>query len=794
MAMTLQYKGEFLSRAGVTWRVEILRETEDTLDVEELVFPAEEPLLLDWDEKSKEEVMCSSTATLTIESQSDREFIDLYSIAPGQIRMDVYREDSLYWSGCLDPEFYEEPYDRGAYYDVSLTFSDFGILKRIPYALSGRHSLEEILAEALDRSKLNYSKVDSSLISTYMEDGTTALTLSGIALSSDNFFDEDGIAFTYFEVLEGMFQPLGLRMIQRAGKIYIYDLNALYESGGSSEIYWESTGQVMGTDKVYNNIKITFSPYASGEIVAGAFEYQDTYGSEWTNLQNTSDGVKYNGSDVPSGVTAPECYSYYVDYDESHRRKGKWDYNLIDFTIFISSDHTKCSGLAEIGSGNYIFKILPNLGGTESEGVVGGFYTGGHGNLSKGWSKLKGISPTTHGQTMAFKTYGTYLPALSDTDTANHFIRIRMETMFDVRYNPFEAASSSEDDTSDTNQNANYADTQELAPLIFVPVAIVVKDDDGNVLCHYSNETIMTEGSAADSIKGTAGEWKDGEASWGEAWLSYYDTGCFETSKGNTYITVSDDSWSGGWKTNRQNFGPINVNSAKGILACFIPIPMEMLNDNLLLFDSFLQAPEGQFIPYPPYEGHLEVTVYNGFWFTPWWDKFYTDTSKSVVGTAAYTVTRWWLYKAPVISVVRNGLNFDEAEVDDVEYTGVLNEDAKDDLELSTICGTTDSASPTAKGVYMESDSGSQITKLTRAGVTDHPEQLFIATLYSQFSDRMTTLEGEVSLESGGIKTYTEEAQDSDVKFMMVADSQNPIADTSDSKFIELRPDEYEGK
>ena len=124
---------------------------------------------------------------------------------------------------------------------------------------------------------------------------------------------------------------------------------------------------------MYNNIKITFSPYSTADVIDGELDYEDVFGPEWTNLTSDSSGVKYNNGIVPTGMSVPTCYSYYIDYDESHRHGYDWDYALIDYTLFQSWNKDKCKGVAEIGSGNSFFKIQPMLGGNETEGVGGGF-------------------------------------------------------------------------------------------------------------------------------------------------------------------------------------------------------------------------------------------------------------------------------------------------------------------------------------------------------------------------------------------------------------------------------------
>ena len=59
----LRYTGEFVSRAGVVWRTDILQEYYKDFDtVGALEFPAAEPLTLEWSRTDKEAVqMCIRT-------------------------------------------------------------------------------------------------------------------------------------------------------------------------------------------------------------------------------------------------------------------------------------------------------------------------------------------------------------------------------------------------------------------------------------------------------------------------------------------------------------------------------------------------------------------------------------------------------------------------------------------------------------------------------------------------------------------------------------------------------------
>ena len=771
MAMHLRYAGEFLAVDGTVWRCEILQEAVSAFaSVGELTLSGTStPLTIEWPEHALEEPVCGSTATLVLNSPGDRTYDDLYTVEPGRIRLDVYRAGALYWSGSLDSESYEEPYDSGSNYDVTLTFADFGILDRIPYDLSGRKTLLELIVAALDRSRINYGSIDEAMISTRFTDWTP-LSLGSLSLPSENWFDEDSVASTWRKVLDGILQPLALRMVQRAGKIWVYDLNGLYSSGVVRALEWDGVGSNYGTPPVYNNIKVTFSPYSKSKLTPD-FQYGDTFGPEHIN----------KGSDTRT----PEHYSYYEDYDEGHKHESDWDYNLIDFTIFRSNDSAKCTGLAAIGSNNRYFKILPMLGGTESEGVAVGFYTGGHGPLTSRWPVLKGINPGSHPQSLAMRTERVYLPAIGPDDQKDSFLRIRMDVLADCRYNPFTDAP----EDKDSNENENYKEFLSWGQHAFIPVDIVLYDASGTALRHYTNRILTQKGRPANSVvacasmmDGFAG-WEDGDASFGDAWLAYYDKE-LDLINGNGCL---------GWKTNRQNFGKPYSNGRKASKRIIYYRDKDGNNHEWWCFDSFKKAPDGQFIPYPSEGGYLEVRVYNGIYIFDDTDEFSINAYGGFNNQGLYQKLRWLLYKAPEISVVRMNLLFDEDEIDDVEYTGVANVAAKEDLEIDTVCGTALRVCPTAKGIYLRNSNGQQIQVLSRAGRTDHPEQLLIGTLYSQYAERKVSLSGDVRMDPGGLALYTEGNQPTGRRFIVKKEIQDIRLDSAEITMVEIRPDEYTG-
>lgn len=743
----LRYTGSFLSRRGVAWRVDIMQEADEAFaTVGALEFPADEPLLIEWQREDKEAVVCGSSATLKIISPGDRTYEDLYSIDVGRVRLDVYRSGRLYWSGVIDPEFYEEPYEQASGYEVSLTFSDFGVLDRLEYDLKGVRTLREIVQHAMGRAGILHGGIDASHVSTTFEDGTPVAG-GGLSVRSDNFTDEEGETSTLYEVLEGILQPLGVRIVQREGKVHLYDLNGLYGSGEVRAIEWDGDSQTMGTDKVASKVKVTFSPYSGAELMSGEMEYFGKYDVDHVNLADP------DYFDPKYGA----YYSYFPDYDKDSVT------DLIDFTIFL---HDKAVGLSRIGHGCKYFHLLPVTGGvSESTGVAYAFRTGGHDSIASGSPKWKLHSGVPHAMTSGrgpiLTTERRYLPKLADTDVRKYRLRVVEEILLDARYNPFSGSTERNDEG---NSNA----LKTCSAFVFIPARITLYDADGNALYHYKNSDVA-RGARVGLLSYCRGEWVEGaDDSLLDCWLEYYNPD-----------DLKEDAGIMGWKANRHCMGRPDGKGGR--------IKAKM-------YDSFKKMADGEYLPYPPVAGYLEIQICEGVLGYDYGqaadDCPFGSTDSQWDRKNIYGKLRWCLYKAPRVEVVNYNLALDAAELDDVEYSGHLNKWAKEEIGIDTVCGTSSRVCPTARGLYYRSDNGEQVRKLTRAGRTDHPETLLIGTLYSQYAGRKTTLSGEAVID-GGLHCYTEDNQEGKL-FMLMSDVQDVISDSTEAEYCELRPDEYD--
>ena len=282
-----RYTGAFVNVKGQTFRCEIWQQSDTPWHTAtELQFDGDQPLTIEWEETDKEQPICSSSATLTIISCSDRQYTDLFTIQPGAIALRVYLDDQLYWVGTLDPEFYEEPFQTLTGYNVTLTFTDFGILSRLnfayeAYTITPAQMVDLIISQAA----LSPLTPDYTLISTHLTTSETTPITQALTVLTSNFFDEDNQPSTLEDTLTGILQPLALRIIQRHGHLWIYDLNAL-ATAPTAPIQWDSDEQTLTTDKVLNNVRIKFSAYAQEDILKGDVEFSDKEEPTWNYINN----------------------------------------------------------------------------------------------------------------------------------------------------------------------------------------------------------------------------------------------------------------------------------------------------------------------------------------------------------------------------------------------------------------------------------------------------------------------------------------------------------------------------
>lgn len=930
MARRVIHTGSFLSRSGVVWRVDIWEEgfPDGIVPVPgELDFPADEPLVIEWDEKDKEEVVCGSSCTLRIISPGDRTYAGLYATEVAAIGVNIYRDGELHWTGTLDPCQYEEPYERAWGYDVMLTFTDFGVLDRLRYNLKGLQKMSDVLTDALTRAGLSAASVDySSLISSLhvpvtgstpsaydgaptggnqviwndngsgillpdsyvppaLDDNTDATepaTPDTLAVLSDNFYDDDDEGKTLLEVVEAMLQPMGMRMVQRGGTVWVYDLNAvalaagdlsprevpfeptytitarrrilsdgtiatgsswsytspirllagdrlavtcsgynsnavavlsltdqnasfysmIYDGTGQPAqgtaiervytavsdcwvavsyvtgkgctisishlrpIHWTGDSQTLSADKAVSSIKVTFSPNGGGELMT---EDDLEYG-----LEASPTDINYAGNG--------NRQTYHSDYDST-------DSTDASFT----AHHGKGSGMASVvdSVGSY-FKIVPQFSGQEAEGIIAWYYKGGSGSHHYQFQHdppPDEIDKSTAG--ILFRTRRVYVPPVDNAGAGiAYMLRLTQELLLDPRYNPFEEAVGD-------NEGGRYDDWKKFANYVYVAADLILWDSEtgGNALYYYSNRKAASHGETKSStdhsydesdcgLGNHIGSWEAGSApstrNDARCWLSWYDQSAYDTRKDSCGIL--------GWKGNRHNIGIARGNLKRDLR----------------------EVPDGEYIPYPPCGGWLEVSVWGGIFVYDKIGEIDYDTPV-MLGSSDTTTTgvmsggdvsgghlstvgiRWCLFKHPRLEIVENGVKREVPDPDDEELTAWTSATAGEELSIDTKCGVLEQPVPNARGqIYHVGDgTAAPLRSIERGGRRARPEELLCGTLYSQYAERHTVLSGEASITPGGIRTFTD-ANQSGKYFMLAGESQNCIEDTTEAAYVELSADSWD--
>lgn len=747
MAFNKYYSGSFVSRKNHIIKVDILKDAAAPASVGELSFPADSPLTVEWSADSKMETIHGSTATLTVISPGDRTYIDMYTAEVGSVRMDVYRDNALWWRGTLDTEFYEEPFISNMDYDVVMTFSDFGTLERLKYNIdTDVPTLHAIVGNALGRLQLGTTY--ELMTSTGLSAGAT-MALSDISIRSDNFTDEDGEVSNMEDVIKGILEPLGLHMRQWAGKVYIYDDNALSKTT-SERITWESDDQTLGVDEVANSATVTFSPYAANELVKeGVF-----------GLDFTPDGTKENlttegRTDMKGGVTY-YYHTWYIDNLDSHQVSGNWDSSYIGFNLDLVEGSAHAKGMVISAPCLGHFEGYGN--GDTCDAVIQYVRKNTHVNASVGGYGSKFAYTTRLNHQALITMPKTFIPAIPSS--GQYYMKLNLPLLLSVSYNPFSGESEGE--------AGNEEKFKKRAGYVFVPFRARLKDADGNVLYHYTNGDIKTE--IIPTMKLTKGHWEQGDyddsltSVTASAWLAYYS---WEDRK-------TENGVSGGWSSNKQF---CNINK----------------RDN---YESFKSLDEGQFMELPPVAGSLEIIIERGVYIYDWGNSGSTDTTmlQPVVSTTQelYGMITWHAYRQPTLGLVSyvGGKIFD-VEVDDIEYKGTLLASAKDDMSVDTICGTATSQLLGARGQYIKASDGSQITVMYREGRGTTAEQLLIGTYHSHYASRHAKLSGTCRLSNGtGLTVFDDEVLQ--LPMVMTSATVDLIADECECTLIETNSDNYE--
>lgn len=709
------------------WEVTIFQTADESWEVTDLTLAADTPLTIEWDGAAPEDVIEGSTATLRVISPGDRTFTDLYTVDPLGVTIEVKADGATVWRGALEPELYEEPYSTRDGYVVELSFADIAGMERIDFALTGRVSFDTILAEAIKGTPLSGYDLRSATMTAEPDGSTLPLDMTRLFISAANFYDEDGKARNMSEAVEMILRPFGLHMRQHRGELRIYDWHSLASDapGEDRAIEWVDTDAQLSVADVAHAVTLSYSPYADTTLADGSVDIDEI---------DPDDGDKL---------------TVRLNYDRSDFMQSG---GFIDsFKIVSLSPERAATAIPPSMEAHVnLFRITAGHSGSNSAGVLGYCYP--RSSILPGGCGVNFVQPDYIDVGSAGCSVLTLTgPWLTITGARSHYLKITLDLLLDVRYNPFE-------DAGDYNEIGNWNRLKKWANFGYVQCSLEYIGPDGNAVAHYYNGNVVASPHYYDD-----GNWFAGPDLGGSLWLAYYDPS-----------DRKDSSGFGGWKKNRQSIGRWKNN----------------------LPPLFTKRGEGEFVSLKSLEnfgsaGSFRLTVYNHIL---WFDD---DGHGEGIGDGSHRldeIVRWCLFGQTTMEIVR--ADGSAIDTDDIIYTATAIEGAASDKEVGLEAGSV-VKTPTARAVISIGDGASlrpvgpgSFIRTRAAGV----EELLLDTLVSQYDEPHVILSGHADLSPvllDDFCAWSERSQPEGCRFIPTSVTVYAGDGTAEYAFREISPDQY---
>lgn len=661
MSYNIAYTSQFGDPDGILWRVDIYRNG-FTGNPTEIGLDAEQPLIIEWQETKLQDAVCPSQCTLKVINDSDRLMVPL--MTDDYVYCKIYRDNQLYWTGVLDQGVYEEPYSYNDGYITEITFSDFGALNRFdfnPFSSPGKAgyvaSLYDIVTFALNLILIDAKDLSQHVSMILPGWGGNTAHLHHLYVNSRRL---EGM--TYRDVLEEILRPLSYRIVQRNGRVYVYDTEWMYDNAAVTPVEWMGDDARLSGGETYGKIELTFDRKSKPVIADGTLDPEDKGFEESTN--------------------------YYVVYQEQ-------DPDFWGAAFFVDGINPAFNGKKTV---NIIRKCKPvrlrGKYGTANEACLARRIMCFDQTDQEERNLLETNTPDSISNTeKLFSLESTFLPSITDPD--KYQLRINLDVVLSPKRNFFD------DDDHGSLSDSVWKHWKNEVPRFAVPVILELLDAAGDPVKHYKN-TIIPWPGAITILNPGQGSWEDGSGDFGEMSLMYYIDGL----ESNPLIN--------GWAGNRQT---ISLKKEK-------------------LFNGYQTREDGEYIPIPPVNGRVRLTVGNSIIIL---DQTYGLNNQQIF---------WQLYRNPKITIVRA-----KAADDDVDKEEVSEERSfsyyKDTYSESHAIGTVqDGVSPACLGLLLNS-AGEAYDGFLKNGVKDSLLRHRLNSLQDQIATVHSSLSGTARLTAG---------------------------------------------
>ena len=320
-------------------------EQEEEDNSEELI-PEGTPLEITYDMSSDVfKPIRYSGASLKLLLQNPK--FDVYQGEITRIKVDVFKNNEIFWSGFITPCIYSQPYSR-VVDEVSLEAIDR--LSALQYMQFGNGKTIETTYNVI-KYILGLVNGDKFFDKIYVQNklsinGSTDL-LNTIYLQQMNFYDEEDEALKCDEIMEYIMTYLGLTMVQWKNDLYCVDMTDVYNNSAMTFNVYTLSSSTPTTETIQLPTYILNSGVTCGDDTC-EIELDEVYNKVTVvdNLLEYSDLIK-NITDT--GITQYlEKYPNNVDGDISR------------LTINVSPEETPTSRNAEYICYNAFYKLQSN--------------------------------------------------------------------------------------------------------------------------------------------------------------------------------------------------------------------------------------------------------------------------------------------------------------------------------------------------------------------------------------------------------------------------------------------------
>ena len=654
MSYQIAYTTHFHSLDNTLWNIDIYINDYAARPLE-ICLEGDEPCVIEWQETAKMDVVQSSTCTLRVSNESDRQMVQLMNHPDAAVL--VSRDGKWYWWGHLDDAIYEEPYSFKKAYVTELIFSDFGILNRIPFTLTGKQSVWDIVRDCLDSIGYGNGATINLYISLLEPKTQQPITLDMLYINADRF-ESDGESWDKMtskrEVLEEILRPLGLRIMQKNAQIYIFDIEYLRNPDNWcwNYIVWKGTDAYLKGSETFGLFEVAFEPDAIETLADDGLNYDS---GEWDDtekyLAKSYDLETETDSDIGFYIETKNSLSGVKVHKSSNARFFR--------TRSVFTDSSYIGVAWRIICKKILWYIIHN----------------GHSTPCMTDFELLWNYPSCHNQLVANVLWieTGYLPLTPDRE--KYQLRVNLDVLLSFRQNPFDNPPEEWVETQDYHETEDIWENHAGIRTYMIPVKLEVLADDGTVAYHYENASTFEYSGAPQVFQSTdvvcpfginKGRWVAGAGAYGQMFLAYY------------HDAEDDPVIEEGWVTNR----------------------IASSSDTAINGTLYRVREDGEYVSLPPVAGRLRLTVGDGIFVTSY--SLY-NAYVLLFSDLAFKL-KWQAYRNPKITIVRANRRNDGINTDTI-YEREKPRPLDDHLSDTVKAGCwRDGIAPSARGLFFNAD------------------------------------------------------------------------------------------